>query len=118
MTHTAAPWTYEPSDGTGRGDGGMILAASQQGAIDRLAGAIAFMYGDLDPHGRANGQLISAAPDLLAALEMVRDDVAEKAREAVVDEDDVREEFEEKLRAVDAAIAKARQVRVRPKVEK
>ncbi len=59
--HTPGPWR--------EGERGMIEAASREGTLSEAVGAVAFVYGPFDPHGRANAKLISAAPDLLDALE-------------------------------------------------
>lgn len=60
--HTPGPWTVGE-------DGDVIWGARWKGAITHVA-TVPFSK---DPRVSADARLIAAAPDLLAALEMVRD---------------------------------------------
>lgn len=52
-------------------DRGIINADPREGTVSEAAGAVAFVYSPNNPVGKANGALIAAAPDLLAACELL-----------------------------------------------
>lgn len=58
---TPGPWRMD--------DRGVIQADPRPGTVSEAAGAVAFVYSPNNPVGVANGHLIGAAPDLLAACE-------------------------------------------------
>lgn len=50
-------------------DRGIVNAEPREGTVSEAAGAVASVYSPNNPVGRANGLLIAASPDLLAACE-------------------------------------------------
>lgn len=88
--HTPGPWEYS---------GGGIWGASPFGARVRLAD-ITFHNSINAIDGNANGALIASAPDLLAALVGLADNIARLDEEGLA-------EHAEPMRAARAAIAKA-----------
>lgn len=64
--HTPGPWTTDDSLADEAGEFGIaILAKWQDGSAVRVADC---PVGEVDPETYANARLIAAAPDLLAAL--------------------------------------------------
>lgn len=62
---TPGPWRLD--------DRGIVQADPRPGTVSEAAGAVAFVYSPNNPVGVANGRLIDAAPDLLAACEALLD---------------------------------------------
>lgn len=67
--HTPGPWKLEISDGPWVSDA--YVMADKWGVVARLG--LSYSLPHWDGPQRANARLIAAAPDLLEALEMVRD---------------------------------------------
>lgn len=125
MKHTPAPWTYKNSPGAGHGIWADLRPALGErfskdfpiyASGDLPAPKVQIAYGqwvqfpsdEWDAMQIANGALMAAAPDLLAALQEVsRLDNADRIASCSTGEPVTTYAFQEAMARVDAAIAKA-----------
>ncbi|KKK81889.1 hypothetical protein LCGC14_2808850 [marine sediment metagenome] len=100
--HTEGPWRTSKKPGVLLGD------QCKYTVIETPSGWCAKVYGE-DNESRANARLIAAAPELLEALQKVRDFKVSSRKDAGGDEmlDDLAAQFEALQEIARAAITKA-----------
>lgn len=105
--HTPGPWGVRPST-VSDGDG-EVFAESESGDTDAIVCIVwgmEHLWSDGDTQGIANGHLLAAAPELLAALELAVQALADHLQ---YDDEGVSPSLEKiAYNAAFAAVAKAR----------